>query len=104
MSTDVLGPKDPEEIKIIAFPFARELAGAAISAVNYVTPTTYKGTDAAPGAVVVGVPVVSGTNVLQRMQAGLDGVTYRLRAKVTDVNGNVHVNTQWVVVKTELAP
>lgn len=30
MNNDPLGPKDPEEIKVIKFPFARELAGATM--------------------------------------------------------------------------
>jgi hypothetical protein len=97
-----LGPKDPEEIKVLSFPFARELAGASISTIDYVTPSTYKGTDPTPAAVALGIPVVSGTNVLQRMQAGLDGVIYGWRAKVTDSNGNKHVMSLRVQVKTQV--
>lgn len=100
MNNDPLGPKDPEEIKVIKFPFARELNGATIASVSYVTPTTFKGTDPSPGAVALGAPVPSGTDVLQRMQAGLDGVSYKWRAKVVDSNGNVHVATEVVQVQT----
>lgn len=102
MTDAVLGPKDPEEIKILAFAFARELAGVAISSVDYCTPTTYRGTDASPGLVALGLGVASGTDVLQRMQGGLHGVTYKWRCKVTDANGNKHVATLLVAVKTEL--
>lgn len=103
MNYDPLGPKDPEEIKVLQFPFARELNGATIATINYVTPTTYKGTDASPGSVALGAPVVSGTDVLQRMQGGVggvDGTIYKWRAKVTDSNGNVHVMTDLVLVQS----
>ena len=100
MNNEPLGPKDPEEIKVMKFAFARELAGATIAVVESVTPSVYKGTDPNPGAVALGAPVVSGTDVLQRMQGGLHGVAYKWRAKVTDSNGNVHVVTDWVLVQT----
>jgi len=100
MNYDPLGPKDPEEIKVMKFAFARELDGAAIASVASVTPSTYKGTDASPGAVALGAPVVSGTDVLQRMQAGVDGVTYKWRAKIIDSNGNVHVMADTVLVQS----
>ena len=100
MNNDPLGPKDPEKIKTIKFPFARELGGATIASVTSVTPSTFKGVDPSPGAVVMGGPVISGTDVLQRMQGGLDGVVYKWRAKVVDSNGNTHVATALVLVKT----
>lgn len=100
MNSDPLGPKDPQEIKVLSFPFARELNGATIASITSVTATTFKGTDASPSAVLLGGPVQSGTDVLQRMQAGLNGVTYKLRAKVLDSNGNVHVVADLVAVRT----
>lgn len=100
MNNEPLGPKDPEEIKVISFPFARALNGTTINSVIYVTPSTYKGTDAAPANVALGAPVVSGTDVLQRMQGGLSGVVYKWRAKVVDSAGNVHVASELVAVQT----
>lgn len=100
MNYDPLGPKDPEEIKVIKFAFARELNGATIATISYVTPSVQKGVDASPGLVALGVPVVSGTDVLQRMQAGVDGVVYKWRAKVVDSNGNVHVVSDTVQVRS----
>jgi hypothetical protein len=100
MENTPLGPKDPEEIKVLKFAFARELAGASIALVTSVIPTVYKGADPNPGAVVLGAPVVSGTDVLQRMQGGLADVAYKWRAKVTDSNGNVHVVADWVLVQS----
>ena len=100
MNNDPLGPKDPEEIKVIKFPFARELNGATLATVTSVTPTTFSGVDASPGAVALGGAVISGTDVLQRMQGGLSGVVYKWRAVVVDSNGNKHVVTELVLVQT----
>lgn len=100
MNNDPLGPKDPEEIKVMKFPFARELNGGTIASVTSVTVATHTGTDATPSAVLLGAAVVSGTDVLQRVQAGVDGVTYKLRAKVVDNAGNVHVVADTLRVAT----
>ena len=37
------------------------------------------GTDASPAAVLLGSPVIIGTDVLQRLSGGLNGVDYALR-------------------------
>lgn len=99
MNNDPLGPKDPQEIKLIKFPFARELNGAVASTAS-VTASTYKGTDASPGGVILGTPTITGTDVYVRMQGGLDGCIYKLRVVVTDAAGNVHVATELVAVQT----
>lgn len=99
MNNDPLGPKDPQEIKLIKFPFARELNGAVASTAS-VTASTHKGTDANPSAVILGTPTITGTDVYVRMQAGLSGVVYKLRVVVTDAAGNVHVATELVAVQT----
>lgn len=98
MNYDPLGPKDPEEIKVLKFPFARELDGATIASVSFATPSVFKGVDPAPAAVALGLPVVSGTDVLQRMQGGLNGVVYKWRVRVVDSNGNAHVLADTVLV------
>ena len=99
MNNDPLGPKDPQEIKLIKFPFLRELGGAtAVSAT--VTASVHKGTDANPGAVILGNPTIIGTDVYVRMQGGVSGVVYKLRVVVTDDAGNVHVATELVLVQT----
>lgn len=101
MNNEPLGPKDPEEIKVLSFDFERELNGATIVSISSATPTHYKGTvDASPAAVALGIPVISGTQVLQRMQGGLELAAYKWRVKVVDSNGNVHVATDWVLVET----
>lgn len=94
-----LGPKFTDEIKVVKFPFAVELNGAAIAVAAATTCTVLVGTDASAGAMVLGVATVVGTDVLQRVQNGVDGNTYRLRAKVTDNAGNVHVIAARMQVK-----
>ncbi len=89
--TNTLGPKDPEEIKVLRFPFASQLeSGASISSAQ-VSIAAVSGTDATPGAVLLGSAVLAGTDVLQRVQGGLHGVTYDLRVKATDSTGLVHM-------------
>lgn len=100
MNNEPLGPKDPTEIKLIKFPFARELDGATIAGTPTVTATTHKGTDASPGEVIFGDPAVVGKDVFVRMRTGVSGVTYKLRVVVTDNAGNVHVATELVLVQT----
>lgn len=100
MTNTPLGPKDPEEIKALKFPFARELNGATIATVEGVTVTLYKGADPSPADVKLGGAVVSGTDVLQRVQGGLDGAAYKFRVKVLDSAGNRHVMTDWLAVET----
>jgi len=99
MNNDPLGPKDPQEIKLIKFPFLRELGGAtAVSATA--TASVHKGSDANSSAVILGNPTVSGTDVYVRMQAGVPDVIYKLRVVLTDNAGNVHVATEQVLVQT----
>ena len=100
MNNPPLGPKDPAEIKVLKFGFARDLDGASITRVQAVTVTVYKGTDTNPSALLAGAAAISGTDVLQRVTAGVDGVVYRLRVRVVDSNGNVHVATDTLLVQT----
>ncbi|MFA5900665.1 MAG: hypothetical protein WC829_16315 [Hyphomicrobium sp.] len=99
MNNDPLGPKDPQEIKLIKFPFARELNGATAASAT-VTASVHKGTDATPSAVILGSPTISGTDIYVRMQAGVPDVIYKLRVVVTDNANNVHVATELVLVQT----
>lgn len=91
MSGNTFGPKDPEEIKLLTFDFAGELAsGETISTVD-ITCAAVSGTDAGAAAMLLGVPVISGNKVAQKVQAGINAVTYRLRCKATGNGGLVHV-------------
>ena len=97
-----IGPKTSGEIKPVKFPFAVELNGAAIAVVAATTCTLLTGTDAAPGAMVLGAAQAIGTDVFQRIQGGVDGASYRLRVRVTDNAGNVHDMLARLLVKDSL--
>lgn len=95
-----LGPKDPEEIKLVKFPFANELEVGETLGSLVVTCTVLAGADAGYATVLLGAPVLIGTDVVQRVQNGLDGVSYMLRAKATGSSGLVHVVPGVLEVKT----
>lgn len=83
--------KDFEEVKVLRFDFSGELeAGQTITlAERNVTLTA--GVDATPEALLLGDPLVLGTEVLQRITAGAPDATYHIRARATDGSGLVHV-------------
>lgn len=92
------GPIDPEEIKVVTFPFATELGGSSIATAT-VTSATLRGTDPAGATMVQGAAVIDGTSVKQRIKGMLPNVTYQLKAKATDNQGLVHVQKATVLVK-----
>lgn len=100
MNNTPLGPKDPQEIKVLKFPFERDLNGATISTIQGVVVTVAKGIDVSPMAVLAGSAAISGAEVLQRMQGGISDVVYRFRVTVVDSAGNVHVMADTVLVQT----
>lgn len=85
--------KDPEEKKVVTFPFKREVPKGLTIALASVSATTLSGTDPTPSAVLDSAPQIDNTNlyVLQRVKAGVDGCSYELRATATDSAGGVHV-------------
>lgn len=84
-------PKDPAEVVTLGFDFAALAPGLALSA-PAVSATVATGTDAAPAALLSGAATIEGTRVLQRVQGGLAGVTYTLRAQVDAADGS-----RWVL-------
>ncbi len=81
--------KDPDEIFACAFDFALELAeGETISGTPEITVALLAGTDASPGALASGSPVVEAGRVLQRLVGGVAGATYSLTCVATTSDGN----------------
>lgn len=76
----VLADKDPLEIITVTFDFTKLLT--RIDSVSSMTVAVYKGTDAAPGGLLLNAPIIADTQVLQLIQGGLDGVYYKIRADV----------------------
>lgn len=83
--TQVLDPKDPEEVIPLAFDFSK-LAASIVSPV--VTITRHDGAaDATPSAMLSGSPTISGTTVVQKIIGGVSGCTYALRCRVDTPEG-----------------
>ena len=78
--TPVLPDKDPAESVVVEFAFDGELV-AIDSAV--VAVTLVAGIDATPAALIVGLPQIQGTSVLQRISGGVVDANYRLLCTAT---------------------
>jgi len=87
----IMGPKDPEESKVLAFEFDQDIASTDSIVSAVVTASVHAGTDPTASTLVSGAATFSGTTVYQRVSGGVSGVTYKLRAKATDSAGNVHI-------------
>ena len=48
------------------------------------------GSDSSPSAILVGTPAISGSQVVQRVSGGLNGVTYRLEMTVNTSLTNIY--------------
>lgn len=86
----IIGPLEAGEIKEVRFGFSTEAASGTTLVSPTVTCAVLSGTDAAPSAVLVGSPTVSGKEVVQRIQPGVVGCTYKLSAFVSDSTGLRH--------------
>ncbi len=91
--------KDPEEVKTITFDFSADAETINSAAV---TPTYLSGAaDAAPADVLEGSPSVNGSLVMQRVKTGQDGTNYAIRCKGVDADGEVHIISVELPVKTK---
>lgn len=98
-----IGPKHPLETKLLRFSFAKDIA-APTTIVSVAAPTVsvIDGTDPTPASFLLGAPLVTTPEVLQRITGGLDGVTYLVECAATDSAGNVHVAQAVVPVRRKL--
>lgn len=85
-TTTPLPPKDATEIFVVGFDFASELAGSTINTATMAV-LLHEGTDPDPGVMLVGALSIVGSTVLQLVQGGITGNTYRLRCVATLANG-----------------
>lgn len=75
--------KRPAEAVTVTFRFARELPdGVTLLPSASVVLAVRKGEDAAPQAMLAGVPAVSGTDVLARIMGGVPGTQYLVTCTV----------------------
>ncbi len=78
--TRVLDDKAPDEIIPVTFEFGSLVT--AIDSVLSVAVTVHKGTDANPSTMILNAASVSGTDVTQLIQNGVDAVVYEIRALI----------------------
>ena len=84
--------KDFEEVKVMRFDFSSEIeADQTIATVHPCDVTLLDGADTSPANLLLGEPLIVGRVVLQRVQAGVPGATYHIRARATDSSDLVHV-------------
>jgi hypothetical protein len=91
--------KDPEEIVTASFPFATELAGAAVQGA-VITVVVADGVDPAPVGLLSGASQVSGSDVLQKLKDGVAGVRYKVRCLATLSDGRKLMRSLVVDVRT----
>lgn len=80
-------PKDPVEIVPLSFDFT-ELIGAGSPTSPTISITRHSGAqDSDPGAMLAGAVQLVGMDVRQKVQAGVAGCTYYLKATVDTADG-----------------
>jgi hypothetical protein len=90
MKTVTWDTKRPVEKVWSTFRFGKQLAiGENVVSVA-ISVALIQGVDVAPAAVIDGVALLlSGGRVMQRLQGGVDGASYRIRCDATTSNGQV---------------
>lgn len=99
--SEKIGPLDLEEIKVVRFEFAKELPAEGVLQSAAVAVTVIYGTDATPAGLCVGLPVVQGSDVLQRVTGAgrTANAIYHLRCRAVDDDGQAHVVAADLTVK-----
>lgn len=85
-----LDEKDPEEVVVLAFDFAAELGAETLSSPVF-SVSVHRGNDANVAQLPNGAPVISGTQALQSVRAGVAGVDYYVRMRASTSGGRTLV-------------
>jgi len=85
-------PLEPDEERNVAFDFSKNGGLVSVSAPT-ITVSVLSGTDATPGASLVGSPAVAGAVVMQRVRGRLDGVEYVIECRVSAASGIYTINS-----------
>jgi hypothetical protein len=93
IDTKQFPPLDPDSFAPVAFNFGGYLGAETVASVDWVQISVYRGTDSDPAARLYGAPASDGTKAVQWLQNLVDGVTYKLRARITDTAGRKFVLT-----------
>jgi len=89
--------KDPAEIITVTFYFSSDATAVSNPAVSI--DVVAGKLDPSASAMLVGAAQVEGTNVLQRVDAGLAGNTYKLRCVADDEDGERFVRADTLEVR-----
>lgn len=63
--------------------------------------TVEEGTDASPEAILSGSPTISGSEIIQRIIAGLEGVKYKIVGKAVTSDANTYEPSGLILVTDE---
>lgn len=89
MATE-LPSKTPGEVKLVTFDFTNEAADGVTLSNPTITKSLLKGDDTNATALTVGTPAVTGMLVKVLIGGGTDKSKYKLRARVSADNSEVH--------------
>lgn len=90
-------PKDYEESVVVKFDFSEEIDAIDSAAVSI--SIMGAGVDPDVASMLDGSPQISGTHVYQRVQAGVDGVNYKLRCRGSKTGGDTLVRAKIMAVR-----
>lgn len=93
-----LSEKDPAEIITATFDFTGLAETIASSTVTIAAAQGLA--DADPSAMISGANSIAGALVMQRIAGGQPGTTYSLRCVANDADGEIHVLTAALPVRT----
>lgn len=82
--------KSQGEAKVITFDFTKELAEGTTLSSPTVAKSVISGTDPGAAGLTVGSASVAGSLVQALVSAGVEGAVYKLLARATASNGEVH--------------
>ena len=104
MSRDNWSPKQVGATKAYVFDFISDLAvGETISGAT-VTAAVWSGTDASPSSIISGAASISGTQVTQKLTAGLAGNIYAATCTATTSASQTLVRSAYLVVGPSVVP
>lgn len=99
--TQQYSSKDPREIETFTLDFKHWLADSETIIGQTTAIEVLSGTDPAVGTMLNGVPLVSGSQVLQSIQNGVDGTVYKYTVEITTSGGQTLVGVAHLLVRTK---
>lgn len=87
----IFGPIEAGEVKAVRFDFSSEVTSSSATLSNPVVEVSVlEGTDPTPNAMKVGLPTIVGLEVVQKIQPGVPGCTYKFRCVADDSDSLRH--------------